>query len=499
MLDSRGMKAELLLNQVALHERASNDGRNAKTSSSSGVLEHLPVNDPQTMRPGYGSTALEATQRGTDDETVSNQIIVSAVANLSTAYNLAVINYALMMLERSYPDSSPELRSTVDACSLLGAVAGQLTFGYVGAVLGRRQGMILTLLLSILGAASSALLPWGSDSVYYVLAACRFVLGVGVGGVYPLSAASALESNPTQNEYHKSKIVAAVFSFQGIGQLLAPLMAYIMLALKLQHSIGWRILLLVGAFPGLFVLRRAFEVKEFTPKSPNTPLKEFNRMDTKGVGRFKLLNKVRNSTSLQRKLFGASASWFLFDVTFYGNIIFTPIILRDTYGLDKHHFGDIALCSLIVAIIALPGNLLAVCVVGKVSFRTIQIVGFLVMSLLFLALGGFYEQLLNYRGLLLNMYALTFFFSNFGPNVGTFCLPAEIFSDDVRVELNGIAAAAGKLGAAIGAASFGIIEARFGVSYLLALSATVSLLGALITYTFIPTKHYKLLKTARHA
>ncbi|KAF1774361.1 Major facilitator superfamily domain [Phytophthora cactorum] len=451
----RDSKAESLMNQ---RERTSSGGLSTEASCSSEVSDLL-VKDQQTASSGYGSTTPEVPLE-VDDVVVSDQILVSAIANLSTAYNLAVINYALMMLQRSYPNSSPELRSTVDSCSLVGAIVGQLTFGYVGAVMGRRKGMIFTLLLSILGAVSSALLPWGTDSVYHILAVCRFVLGVGVGGVYPLSAASAVESTDSHDELKKSKIVAAVFSFQGIGQLLAPLMAYIMLAMNAQRSIGWRVLLLVGAFPGLFVLRRAFQVKEDLPPS------------------------------LQRKLFGACASWFLFDITFYGNVIFTPIILQDTYGLDKHHFADVALCSLVVAAIALPGNLLTVCIVGKISFKTIQIMGFVVMALLFLALGSFYEQLLDYRGLLLGMYALTFFFSNFGPNVGTFCLPAEIFSEDVRVELNGVAAAAGKLGAAIGAASFGIIEARFGVSYLLALSATVSLLGAFVTYKFIPTKHY---------
>ncbi|ETM32713.1 hypothetical protein, variant [Phytophthora nicotianae] len=467
MPDTRRIKAELLMNQVAPRERASSGGLSTEASSSSELSDLLLVKDRQTARSGYGSTTQEVPLEVDDEVVVSDQILVSAIANLSTAYNLAVINYALMMLQRSYPNSSPELRSTVDSCSLVGAIVGQLTFGYVGAVMGRRKGMIFTLLLSILGAASSALLPWGTDSVYHVLAACRFVLGVGVGGVYPLSAASAVESTHSHDELKKSRIVAAVFSFQGIGQLLAPLMAYIMLAMNAQRTIGWRVLLLVGAFPGLFVLRRAFQVEENLP-SPVTPPIELRKRDSEVSCRSKLWDKLRESSSLQRKLFGACASWFLFDITFYGNVIFTPIILQDTYGLDKHHFADVALCSLVVAAIALPGNLLTVCIVGKISFKAIQIMGFVVMALLFLALGSFYEQLLDYRGLLL----------------------AEIFSEDVRVELNGVAAAAGKLGAAIGAASFGIVEARFGVSYLLALSATVSLLGALVTYKFIPTKHY---------
>ncbi|KAI9920758.1 hypothetical protein PsorP6_000835 [Peronosclerospora sorghi] len=453
------------------------------------AMDPLVVKDRQRTRHGYGSTtcdmpldALHNTVR------VSDQVLVSAIANLSTAYNLAIINYALMMVEQSYPTSSPEVRSTVDSCSLVGAIVGQLTFGYVGAVLGRKRGMIFTLVLSILGAAASGILPWGANSIYHILAACRFILGVGVGGVYPLSAASAVESASHDNELMQSRVVAAVFSFQGVGQLLAPLMAYIMLAMNIERSSGWRVLLLLGALPGLFVLQRAFKVKDESPW-PVTPPLELRRSNIKVSYRSNLWAKLQDIT-LQRKFFGACASWFLFDVTYYGNVIFTPIVLQDTYDFDKHHLANVALCAMIVAAIALPGNLLTVLILGRLSFKTIQIVGFVIMALLFLTLGCFYNQLLHYRGLLLGTYALTFFFSNFGPNVGTFCIPAEIFPHDVRVELTGVAAAVGKLGAAIGAASFGLLEARCGVSSLLILSATVSLLGALVTHMFIPTKQY---------
>jgi MFS family permease len=120
--------------------------------------------------------------------------------------------------------------------------------------------MIFTLLLTVAGALSSALLPWGYDSIYNILAVCRFVLGLGVGGVYPLSATTAAES--TENEEKKSKIVAVVFSFQGCGQLLAPMITFTLQCTSIDHEIAWRILLGLGAVPGLFVLQHAFESQE---------------------------------------------------------------------------------------------------------------------------------------------------------------------------------------------------------------------------------------------
>lgn len=395
-------------------------------------------------------------------------------------YNLAVINYALMMIRQTYPASSPQLTSMVASCSLVGAILGQLTFGYIGDAIGRKRGMIFTLLLTIGGALASAVLPWGVDSIYYTLAVCRFVLGLGVGGVYPLSATTA--SDATSDAVTNSKIVAAVFSFQGLGQLLAPLVAYALLECRIAHTLGWRLLLAAGALPGLVVLQRAFHASSHETE-PREPVDEIC-----GPG---LWRALCDDASLRQKLTGAALGWFLFDVTFYGNVLFTPILLEDVLGYSQQHLRDVARCSVVVALVALPGYVATVVAVGRLNFRTIQTLGFAMMALLFLGLGACYEPLLHAKAALLGLYALTFFFANFGPNVSTFCLPAEIFPPPVRVKLNGLAAASGKVGATVGAALFGMIEKERGVAYVLVLCALVSLAGVVVTIKFIPGKQYR--------
>ena len=68
--------------------------------------------------------------------------------------------------------------------------------GYIADLLGRRLAMITTLSLTVFGALFSAILPWGSTStVYAIISACRFILGVGVGGIYPCAAIKAAESS----------------------------------------------------------------------------------------------------------------------------------------------------------------------------------------------------------------------------------------------------------------------------------------------------------------
>ena len=98
--------------------------------------------------------------------------ILLQISNLSTAFNLANISVAHVMIENQYcggdkcgaevgiavPVYSQQLLTVrlvqVDAAStavLVGAIMGQLTFGYIGDCLGRPRALQLTMAMSILG------------------------------------------------------------------------------------------------------------------------------------------------------------------------------------------------------------------------------------------------------------------------------------------------------------------------------------------------------------
>jgi len=84
--------------------------------------------------------------------------------------------------------------------------------GYAGDVIGRTAAMVFTLSLISIGALLSAIAPTGTpETVYAIIVACRFVLGIGAGGVYPLSATKAAEDGGDHS--HGVDIHAAAFSF----------------------------------------------------------------------------------------------------------------------------------------------------------------------------------------------------------------------------------------------------------------------------------------------
>jgi PHS family inorganic phosphate transporter-like MFS transporter len=49
------------------------------------------------------------------------------------------------------------------------------------------------------------------------------------------------------------------------------------------------------------------------------------------------------------------------------------------------------------------------------------------------------------------VYGLTYFFSNWGANTTTFIIPSEAFPTRIRSTAHGLSAAAGKIGATVGA------------------------------------------------
>ena len=123
--------------------------------------------------------------------------LISALSNLSIQYNLSVIGIALLLMDPMEDDDSapaPIFPRSQTQDSLLkssvfaGAVAGQAIMGGLGDIIGRGNAMILTNSFTFVGALLCAVATWGEDGIYWELIGYRFLLGIGIGGKYPLAA-----------------------------------------------------------------------------------------------------------------------------------------------------------------------------------------------------------------------------------------------------------------------------------------------------------------------
>src|SRR5213594_1598088 len=79
------------------------------------------------------------------------------------------------------------------------------------------------------------------------------------------------------------------------------------------------------------------------------------------------------------------------------------------------------------------------------------------------------------------VYGVSYFFTEFGPNMTTFVIPSEVYPVSMRATGHGISAGIGKFGAFIGVFLFPVLQTSLGLRGTLLLTAAVSGLGFALT------------------
>lgn len=252
------------------------------------------VGDPEVDSACSRRSSFVSRQRRTRRNSDIRSFLASGIGFLADAYDFFIIDSVFEIIKNTSatPDSD-QYHSIVATATLVGAVIGQLGFGLGADFIGRRLMFLSTSILVIFGSLASAVVGIGYQDVdhrfpiFYQLAICRFLLGVGIGGEYPLSATVSVEAldhdesdlgdekqlllGSTERDCcwflrQKPNSLAAVFSLQGAGLLLSSAVMMFSLVIGTPLEMTWRICLAVGAIPSAiaFYLRwRMHETKAF--------------------------------------------------------------------------------------------------------------------------------------------------------------------------------------------------------------------------------------------
>jgi len=391
-----------------------------------------------------------------------------------------------------------------------GTVIGQLAFGWLADVVGRKKMYGLELLIIIVATLAQALTS-ESHSMHIVglLIFWRVIMGIGIGGDYPLSSIITSEFATTK---WRGAMMGAVFAMQGIGQFGAALCALIVTVAFKKHTEGkainncddscktavdrmWRIIIGFGAVPACIALYYRLTIPE-TPRYTFDVQRDIEKASadidqfTSGARGNAHVDEIRQITAMQTRdqlevpkaswadfighygqwrygkiLLGTAGSWFLLDVAFYGLGLNNSIILtaigysskKDVYQqLHNNAVGNLIL----ICAGSIPGYWFTVFTVDKVGRKPIQLMGFTLLTILFLAIGFAFDKLKQHPSQLLGLYVLCQFFFNFGPNATTFIVPGECFPTRYRSTSHGISAASGKVGAIIAQVLIGPLRIR---------------------------------------
>ena len=325
--------------------------------------------------------------------------------------------------------------------------------------------------LMVLAAIGSALAP-----NLIVLTAFRFLLGFGVGGDYPVSAVLMSEY---AGQKDRGRQVGLVFSAQAVGLIVGPLLALAFLGGGAGPALTWRLLLGLGAIPAAVAVWLRRKLPEPERFKAATAVAKPDRTQPKAKKPDAGLRSFFANRRLLVLLTGTAGCWFLLDYAYYGNTISTPRII-ELITPNASETTTIAIQLAIFAVAAVPGYILAIAKMDRIGHRRLQLVGFVLMGVCF-AVIGLVPSLTTMVAPFLVVYGISYFFTEFGPNVTTFVLPGELFPTSVRATGHGISAGIGKFGAFIGVFLFPVLQSSLGLRGTLLLTAGISVLGALLT------------------
>jgi len=412
-------------------------------------------------------------------------MLISGMGFLTDAYDLFIIGVVMSLLKPIWHIDKIQ-ESLVDSTALLASAFGALLFGRVADMLGRKRIYGVEVLVLAAGAIGCAFAP----NIWWLIG-LRFILGVGIGGDYPVSAIIMSEY---AGKSSRGLLVTLVFAMQAAGLILGPLIASALLSTSLSHDLIWRILVAFGAVPALAVYVQRRRLKE-TPRylAANAKVEDdegrlvnaehFDR-EKHSVSFWDGFYRLVQDNKLFVRLIGASAAWFLMDAAYYGNTVSSPLVLS---ALDANHtLLQKTLSQLgVFAIFAVPGYAIAVLTMDKLGRKTIQALGFAMMAVAFAVL-ALVPGLEHMATPFLVIYGFSFFFTEFGPNATTFVYPSEIFPVRVRSTGHGIAAAMGKLGGFLGVFLFPYLMNWKGLLGAESAAAIASVFGLLATLVFLP-------------
>jgi len=418
----------------------------------------------ETRTPSLTGPAGDAALRGLR----RRALLVSGMGFFTDAYDLFVIGIVSTLLKTQWHLGTSQF-ALLNAVMLGAAFLGALVFGRIADVIGRTRVYWVSAALMVAAAIGSALSP-----SLAVLVCFRFLLGFGVGGDYPVSAVLMSEYAARSN---RGRMVALVFSAQAAGLIIGPLTALALLGGGVGPAVTWRLLLGLGAIPAaaaVWLRRKLPEPPRYQATAASQP-----RPGARAAGQATGLRAFLADRRLLVLLAGTAGCWFLLDYAYYGNTISTPQII----ALITPHASQtttIAIQLAIFAVAAVPGYVLAILRMDRLGHRRLQLAGFLMMGACFAVIGlipGMTTVVVPF----LLAYGISYFFTEFGPNVTTFVLPGELFPTRVRATGHGISAGVGKLGAFIGVFFFPVLQESLGLRGTLLLTAGISVLGALLT------------------
>lgn len=451
-----------------------------------------------------------------------SSLFVKGLGLFNDQYHFGIVYIIDLIMKEEYPDhfTSTE-ESFLFGSMFISAAVGQIAFGILGDIYGRSKMMIVSCIILIIGGILCASVYSENTTVMiYLLIIARAILGIGIGGEYPLAVASAYESNDHSN--HNEQLLNVLFiQFLAIsGSLFASIMSYILIKQFVPNRLEliWRLLFIIGIIPSCLALYSRYKYRNTEPQLfikdkheqniilqnmiskisnngvPNIPINHIQNGDNNVVLGTEETDQ-NNPFTLKSKLYvmykfylktavATSVSWFTLDFIVYSQTICGDVIIPNTFS----RIDDIALKNMIIQLAVIPAYLLGFFLVLRLfGCRRLQIGGFMGMGVVFFIIGISWDDFdkMNTNAAFMILYYISLFITNASAHITIFILPIELFPTAIRCTCYGISSSFGKVGAAIGSIFYTSFSNVFTVRAVFIAFAFFSFAGSLVTILLI--------------
>lgn len=342
---------------------------------------------------------------------------VAGLAWLFDAMDVGMISFIIVALAKEWKLNEVQM-GWIGSVSSIGMAVGAFLFGILADRAGRRNVLILTMLLFSVGAGLSALTA--GLTVFLIL---RFFIGMGLGGELPVASTLVSESVATVK---RGRTVVLLESFWAGGWIVAALISYFIIP-----QYGWRIALIIGALPAFYAIYLRWSIKDsarFESKK-----KEEKQGFLKNIAEVWSGKYAKHTIMLW-------ILWFCVVFSYYGMFLWLPgvVVLKGFSMIKSFQY------VLIMTLAQLPGYFTAAWLIEKWGRKLV-----LIVYLLGTAVFAFFFGLATSLPMLLTSGILLSFF-NLGAWGALYAYSPEQYPTLIRGTGTGMAAAFGRIGGIFG-------------------------------------------------
>ena len=421
-------------------------------------------------------------------------LIAASLGQLTGAGLATLIGVVLPMIRIVRPDGLSSFAQGAVACtSLVGILIGSLVIG----AWSDRRGYLFFFRACPLLILGAALLAYGADSLAGLVVGL-FLMGIGIGGGYSLDSDYISEIMPRR---WRLVMVGVAKASSALGNILVAVACFLLLR-SWNDPVLWNRLLLLIAALALVMLLCSLRFEQ----SPGWLIARGRYAEAERAVHYFLgsdvgIGEIRNRPGREetaavtwrelfrrgntKKVLFSGIPWACEGVGVYGIGVFLPVLIM-ALGLEsasessyQRIVGSVE-TSIWINLFVAVGFTVGLLLVNRWYHVRTQTWGFLLWAAGLVLLLAAYE--LHWpKGLALAGFIAFEFFLNAGPHLMTFILPPQIYPVAERGAGAGLAAAAGKAGAALGVLFMPLLLEWGGARLVLGTTIVVLLLGAFVT------------------